>query len=143
MIPILLVKKPNGKDRFCLDLRGLNKLVTQDNYPIPDIQYILTPLKNSNVYSKIDLEDGFFQVPLSKNDRHKTAFKIGNETYQFKVMPMGFKNSPGIFQRNMDYIFKEFINKFCIIYINQCFSPEINRDPKKSSIFSVTPIKKS
>ena len=33
LIPIQLVRKPNGKDMFCLDLRGLNKLVTQDNYP--------------------------------------------------------------------------------------------------------------
>ena len=70
LISSLLVRKANGLDRFWYDSQGLNKLVVQDNYPILDIQEIFNPLKDAKVVSKIDFEDGFFQIFLAKRDRH-------------------------------------------------------------------------
>lgn len=55
LTPIRLVQKPNGKFRFCLDLRGLNELVKQDNYPIPTISNITDSIRDRKIFSKIDI----------------------------------------------------------------------------------------
>lgn len=49
--PIRLVKKPNGKIRFFLDLRGLNEMVKQDTYPIPTIANITDSIRDERIFS--------------------------------------------------------------------------------------------
>jgi hypothetical protein len=66
----------------------------------------------------IDLKDGFFHVPLRECDREKTTFYSGQRLYQFTKMPQGYKNSPAIFQRNMNLIFNKLIGKNCLIYVD-------------------------
>jgi hypothetical protein len=57
-------------------------------------------------------------VEIEKNDREKTAFYSGKRLMQFVKMPQGYKNSPAIFQRGMEHIFKDLTNTACIIYID-------------------------
>lgn len=75
-------------------------------------------LKEMSYFSKIDLKDGFFQVPLAEEDRFKTAFRFKHQLYEWNVMPMGFKNSPAIFQRVMDNALREEIGKCCFVYVD-------------------------
>ncbi|KAI5169855.1 hypothetical protein NEIRO03_2725, partial [Nematocida sp. AWRm78] len=99
LIPIHLVKKPDGRWRFCLDLRRLNLLTTQDNYPLPKIHTITDDLRDMRFFTKLDIKDGFFRVPLDEHSQFKTTFKIGTQCYKFVVLPMGYRNAPNIFQR--------------------------------------------
>ncbi|KAI5150355.1 hypothetical protein ENBRE01_1448 [Enteropsectra breve] len=119
LIPTRIVPKANGKFRFCQDLTELNKLVEQDNYPIPDVHQIFDACFGKKIFTVLDISNGFFQVPLRNTDREKTTCKIGHEFYRFKVLPMGFKNSPAIFQRIMDSILKDFVQDGSVrIYID-------------------------
>lgn len=104
--------------RFCVDLRKLNDIVEQENYPLPKIQDVISTLTGKNYFSLIDLKDGFFHIDIKAEDRYKTAFYCGNRLMQFNKMPQGFKNSPSIFQQAMQYIFGDLIDKACIIYID-------------------------
>ena len=63
---------------------------------------IVHGLYGKRFFSKIDLKDGFFHIPIREQDQHKTAFRVGNKLYEWKVMPQGFINSPAIFQRYID-----------------------------------------
>ncbi|KAL8626013.1 hypothetical protein ACOMHN_012605 [Nucella lapillus] len=56
--PIVLVKKKDGKIRFCVDYRKLNKLVEFDAEPIPEIEYLFAKLGKKIVFSKIELAKG-------------------------------------------------------------------------------------
>jgi hypothetical protein len=96
--PIFLVPKPNGKWRIVLDFRGLNKITVKDKYRLPRVDHLLNEAMKWNVLSTMDLVDGFYQIPLSEADRHKTAFTTPWGSYQWKVMPMGLCNAPSIFQ---------------------------------------------
>ncbi|KAI5156990.1 hypothetical protein NEPAR06_2382 [Nematocida parisii] len=119
LIPIHLVKKPDGRWRFCLDLRKLNLLTTQDNYPLPKIQTITDDLRDMRFFTKLDIKDGFFRVPLDERSQYKTTFKIGTQCYKFVVLPMGYRNAPNIFQiRVMENILRELLGKCCVVYID-------------------------
>jgi hypothetical protein len=69
-------------------------------------------------FSIIDLKDGFFNIPVREKDREKTTFYTGKRLMQFSKMPQGYKNSPAIFQRTMNLIFRDLIGSKCIIYID-------------------------
>lgn len=67
-------------------------------------------LRDKRRFSLIDLKDGFFQIEIEPKDRKKTAFFTGTRM-QFKRMPQGFKNSPGIFQRVMNHVLEGYIGE--------------------------------
>lgn len=75
-------------------------------------------LGNAKIFSTVDLESGYHQILIKKEDREKTAFSINHAKFQFRRMPFGLKNAPSIFQRCVNDILHEFIGKFAYVYIN-------------------------
>lgn len=59
-----------------------------------------------SVFLTMDMSSGYWQVELDPADRPQTAFTTGDGLYQFKVMPMGLKNSPPTFQRLMELVLR-------------------------------------
>lgn len=101
--PIVMIKKPDGKYRFCLDFRKVNIVTKKDLYPVPLMAEILDMMNSAKYISKIDLKAAYNQIPLNKNSRPITAFVVpGKGMYQFKRMPFGLCNAPATFRRFMD-----------------------------------------
>ena len=46
--PVVLVRKKNGKLRFCVDYRKLNSITKKDSYPLPRIDEMLDSLAVQN-----------------------------------------------------------------------------------------------
>ena len=99
--PILLVKKKDGKVRFCQDLRQLNKRVIFDAEPMPDVEQLFAKLGKAKYLSKIDLTKGYWQIPMKEEDKAKTAFSTPQGHFQWTVMPFGLKTAGAIFSRMM------------------------------------------
>ncbi|KAG0738062.1 hypothetical protein G6F16_010624 [Rhizopus arrhizus] len=72
--PVVLIRKPDGRFRFCVDYRGLNKITVKDKYPLPRISELLDKLHGSYYFSTVDLKSGYWQLPLDEKDAKKTAF---------------------------------------------------------------------
>ena len=115
---ILLVKKKDGTIRFCIDFRFLNDITVKDKFPIPSIEAIKDYLRGAKFFSTLDFISGYWQIPIRKKDRHKTAFTTHNGHYQFKRMAFGLTNAPPSFQRIMTTILREAIGKFVLVYID-------------------------
>ena len=100
----VLTRKKSGEFRMAIDYRRLNNVTKRDQYPVPRIDDVLDGLGNCKVFTTLDLKWGFWQVPLSEEDREKTAFATPDGFYRWKVMPFGLKNATGCFQRMMNEV---------------------------------------
>ena len=104
--------------RFCIDYRRLNAITIKDAFPLPRIDEIFDQLADATYYTKFDFKSGYFQVPLSKEDRPKTAFSTRDNHYQFTVLPQGITNGPGTFQRVINHILGPTRWKYALAYID-------------------------
>ena len=66
--------KKNGKVCICVDLKPLNENVLREVHPMPKFDETLAQLTGAKVFSKLDANSGFWQIPLSESSRPLTTF---------------------------------------------------------------------
>lgn len=99
--PVLLVDKPSGEKRMCVDYRSLNKITVKEKYPMPIVEDLIDKLRGCKCYTSLDLKSGYYQINVSSSSIHKTAFVTPDGHFEFKRMPFGLCNAPSVFQRLM------------------------------------------
>jgi len=116
--PILFVPKPHGRLRSVVDYRGLNKVTVHNKYPIPLMTELRDQVRDAQIFTKLDLKDGFHLIRIRKGDEWKTAFRTRYGYYQYRVMPFGLVNVPATFQTLMNEILREFLDQGVVVYID-------------------------
>lgn len=116
--PVVIVKKKDGTPRFCVDYRKINSITEKDVYPLPRIDEIIEQLSQSGWYTKFDLKNGYFQAPISEQDKKKTAFATPDGLFEFNRLPQGLINSPPTFQRLMNETLGNLRWKICVVYLD-------------------------
>ena len=115
--PIVVVGKKDGSNRICIDYRKLNAQARFDAYPMPRIDDMLDAIGQAHYLTTIDLAKGYWQVPMAKEDKPKTAFTSPLGLLQFTVMPFGLSGAPATFQRLMDNILRG-TEEFAAVYLD-------------------------
>ena len=116
--PVLFVKKNDGSLRLYVDSRQLNKVTIKNKYPLPRIDDLFNQLQGASVFSKIDLRSGYHQLKIKEVDIPKTAFMTCYGHYEFLVMPFGLTNAPVVFMDLMNRVFRPYLDKFVIVFID-------------------------
>jgi hypothetical protein len=111
----MIQKKPDGTWRFIVDLRHLNAKTIKDAYPLPRISETLDALRRAKFIITVDLQSGYFQIPIHKDHRKYTAFNYDGGFDEFKFMAQGLCNAPATFQRIMDKVLAGFKYSFCFV----------------------------
>ena len=116
---IVLVRKKDGRLRFCTDLRRLNNRTIKDAYSLPKIESTLDSLIGAQIFSTLDLKAGYWQVEMAEECKAYTAFTCGLlQFYECDTMPFGATNAPATFQRLMQDCLGNLNMNWCIVYLD-------------------------
>ena len=116
--PVVLVAKPDGSQRFCVDYRALNSVTKRNLYPLPRCDDILESLSGAQWFSHLDLLRGYWQIHVAEKDREKTAFATPDGLYQFRKLSFGLTNAPACFMRAMHLILRGLCWSDCLVYLD-------------------------
>ncbi|KAL4325140.1 hypothetical protein GQ457_11G029640 [Hibiscus cannabinus] len=126
--PILFVKKKDGSMRLCIDYHQLNRVTIKKKYPLSRIEYFFDQLRDASVFTKIDLRSGYYQMRVKDVDVSKTAFWTCHGHYEFVVLPFGLRNAHAAFMDLMNRVFKPYLDKFVIVFIDDILIYSPNKD---------------
>lgn len=116
--PFFFVKKKDGKLRPVQDYQKLNEMTVKNKYPLPLIQELVDKLKQSKVFTKLDIRWGYNNIWIKEGDEWKAAFRTNRGLFEPTVMFFGLTNSPATFQGFMNEIFKDLISEgHVVIYM--------------------------
>ena len=112
---MVVVPKPNGSVRICVDLTNLNKNVQRERHILPSVEQTLAQIGGAKVFSKLDANSGFWQVELSRDSSLLTTFITPFGRFCFKRLPFGITSAPEYFQRKMSDILSGLKGVVCLI----------------------------
>ena len=111
--------KKEGSLRFCVDFRQFNAAAVKDAHPLPRIDDILDALHGAKWFSTLDLKSGYWQVPITEQDKAKTAFRTSScQLCEFNQVPFGLCNAPATFSRLMDHVLASLHWEMCLFYLD-------------------------
>jgi hypothetical protein len=116
-----LVRKPKGGWRFTVDFRGINRVIDNQGWQLPNIKDMLTRIgaRRPKIFGAADLTMGYFQMPLDAQSRRATAFVTFRGIYEWTRVPMGILPSANFFQRTMqEDVLAGLLYQICEVYID-------------------------
>lgn len=116
--PIFFVKKKDNKLKFCIDYGALNKLTIRNNYPLSRIDDIFDHLVCAKYFNRIDFKSEYYEIRIINTDIENMTCQIRYGLFMFIVMSFDLCNEPSTFTTLINTIFREEIDKFVIIYID-------------------------
>ncbi|KAG0429307.1 Retrovirus-related Pol polyprotein from transposon gypsy [Dictyocoela muelleri] len=95
---------------------------------------MINSLNGYKYFTLLDMKDGVFQIPLCEADREKATFLDASyRLMRYTKMPQSYKNRAAIFQRGMSIILDEFIDKICLLYIDDILIFSKNKEENDSN----------
>jgi hypothetical protein len=115
---VFFVHKKDGMLRICVDYRAFNKVTVKNRYPLPQIDDLFDQLSRAKMFSRIDLRSGYYQIRIVEGGEEKIVCRTRYGSYELLVMPLEFTNAPTTFCTLMNDIFREWLDDFVVLYIN-------------------------
>ena len=100
---LVIVQKPNGQIRVCLDPKDLNKVLRRSDYPTPTVEDILPELTRAKVFSTVDAKNGFRQIEFDDISSLLTTFNSPFGRFCWRRLPFDLCSAPEEVQRSLNY----------------------------------------
>ena len=113
------IKKKDGKLQPVQDYQCLNEWTIKNHYPIPLISKLIARIQGTELFTSVDLWQGYNNMHIKKGDKWKAAFITNKGLFKPTVMFFGLTNSPATFQTMMNAIFtKEIAEGWLTVYMD-------------------------
>lgn len=101
-----LTPKSNGKMRFILNLKNLNRFISPDHFKLEDLRTALKLTSKDCYLATLDLKDAYFLIKIHNESKKYLRFAFNDKIYQFNVLPFGLSTAPFIFTKIMKPVAK-------------------------------------
>ena len=98
---LLVVTKPDGRIRICIDPKPLNKALKRNHHCLPVIDDIIPELEGAKIFSTVDAKDGFWHVCLDEESSVLTTFETPFGKFRWNRLPQGISPAPEEFCRRL------------------------------------------
>ncbi|KAK2173362.1 hypothetical protein NP493_881g00004 [Ridgeia piscesae] len=106
VLPLVIVEKPNGDLRLCLDPMDLNEYIRREHYHLPDRSEILSEMAVARYLTKMDASQRFYRIQLDKESTQLCRVATPFGRYSFKRLPCGINCAPEIFHAKIQQLFE-------------------------------------
>ena len=105
--PLVIVEKPNGKLRICIDPRDLNKAIKRQHLKLPTAEELFSEMSGANYFTKLDASNGYWQIRVDDESSKLLTFATPFGRYRFKRLPYGIHSASEVFQLNVSEIIED------------------------------------
>ena len=112
---MVVVPKTDGRVRICVDLTRLNQNVCRERHIMPAVDQTLAQLGEAKLFTKLDANSGFWQIPLSPKSALLTTFITPYGRFCFRRLPFGISSAPEHFQRRMSETLSGLAGTVCMM----------------------------
>merc|ERR1711973_187282 len=117
--PLHPVKKKDGRTRWTVDFRALNRVTEGDSFPSPSLEGLLKPLPtDACIFSTLDASQAYLSVPVHPDSRKFTAFVTPFGLYQFKKTPFGLLNAGAAFNKVAEAVREQVDSPTYSVYVD-------------------------
>jgi len=116
--PVVVVPKPGGHLRFCVDYRRLNERTVKDVYLTPRMDDCLDSVGDATVFSNLECIAEYWKIPVAAKDRDQTTFTSHTGLFQLFRLPFGLVNAPASLQRALDIILSSSRWQTCLVNLD-------------------------
>ncbi|KAJ5135347.1 retrovirus polyprotein [Penicillium bovifimosum] len=135
--PILMARKPGGGLRFCVDYPRLNALTKKNCYPLPLIDEVLQRTSKAELFTKVDIQQGFHRIRMAPDAEDLTTFRTRYGSFKYKVLPFGLTNGPATFQRFMNDVLRECMDEYAIAFVDDVLIYSENEEDHRRHVREV------
>ena len=112
------MKKKNSQIRCCVDFCDLDKACPKDEFPLPNIDFLVDSVVGSSMFSFMDGYNGYNQIKMATKDAEKTTFRAPIGNFYYIVMPFGLKNAGATYQHTMTANFHDMMHQEIEDYVD-------------------------
>ena len=94
---MVIMAKPDKSVRICVDDKPLNVYIRRELHQLPMVDEMLAQLQGATVFSKLDANSGFWQIPISEASQLLTTFITSFGRVAFTKLPFGIASAPEVF----------------------------------------------
>ena len=95
---LVVVEKPNGKLRICLDPKDLNKAIKRHHFHLPTTEEILASMSNAKFFTKLDAPNAYWQIEVDEESSKLLTFNTPFGRFSFQRLPFGIHSASEICQ---------------------------------------------
>jgi len=115
---ILFIFKKNDSLHLCMNYRDLNKITVKNHHSLSLISETLDRLNKVKQFTKLNLKNVYHCLRIQRKNEWKTTFYTHYNHFKYMIMSFNLINTSIIFQTYINKILTEFLNDFCVVYLN-------------------------
>ncbi len=115
---VVLVPKPDGSLRICINFSRVNKMLYRHHYPLPPCADLINQIAKHKFYAKIDLYNGFYNFDVDVEAQWLTSTVAPGHALTWRKIPQGLAPVPSWFQWAMTTVLHGLHGVICLLYID-------------------------